>query len=83
MIQIAADQHQLVFARIRPIGVIDREAFPCQVEDVSALAFLKPENSFGAKDFLGSWLSRKFWNLRSDKGSSLWKDSEVNPSMAR
>ena len=63
VIQIATDQHQLVFARIRPIGVIDREAFPCQVEDVSALAFLKPENSFGAKDFLGELVVEKILEL--------------------
>ena len=31
----------------------------------------------------GSWLSRKFWNLRRAKGPSLRKDSDVYPSMAK
>ena len=53
MVEIPANDHQLVFTGPFPIGVVDREAFACQVEDMAPLALLKPKNSLGAKD--GGW----------------------------
>ena len=53
MVEIAANDHQLVFAGPFPIGVIDREAFARQVEHMPPLAFLEPENPLRAKD--GGW----------------------------
>ena len=50
VVEIAADDHQLVFAGAFPIGVIDREALSSQVEDMPPLAFLEPKNPLGAKD---------------------------------
>jgi len=50
VIEIAADDHQLILAGADPVAVIDREAFACQVEDMAPLALVEPENALGAED---------------------------------
>ena len=50
MVEVSANDHQLVFAGSFPIGVIDREAFARQVEHMPPLAFLEPKNPLRAKD---------------------------------
>ena len=82
VVDIAADQHQLIFAITGPVGVVDGKAFACQMEHMAAFAFVEPEDSLGPEPSWGIWLSRKFWNLRNAKGPSLWNDREVKPSMS-
>jgi len=49
VVQVLADQHQLVAAFARPIAVVDREALARQMEDVAPLALLEPEDALGAE----------------------------------
>ena len=54
MIQILTDQDQLIFRFLIPPGIIlQGESLAGEVEDVALGAFLKPQNSFGAKHFAG------------------------------
>ena len=50
MVESTADEHQLVLAGPGPVAVVDRETFARQMEYVTSLAFLEPENSFGSKN---------------------------------
>ena len=49
VLQVTADQHELVFAFTRPVAVIDRKAFSSQMEHMTPLALLEPEDSLGAE----------------------------------
>ena len=50
VVEILADQHQLVLALPRPVAVVDGEAFARQVEHVATLAFVEPEDALGPED---------------------------------
>ena len=50
MVEATADQHQLVLAGSIPVAVIDGEPFAREVEHMTSLAFLEPENSFRPKN---------------------------------
>ena len=52
MLQVTADQHQLVLAFTSPVAVIDGEAFSGQMEHMTALTLLEPKNSLGAEHAL-------------------------------
>ena len=54
VIDVASDQHQLILAFTSPVGVVDREALACEVEDVTSFAFVEPGNPFALKTSAGS-----------------------------
>ena len=83
MVDVAADQHQLILAIAGPVGVIERKSIARQMEHMAAFGLsLNQRIPFARNTSSGICLSRKFWNLRREKGPSLWKDTEVNPSMS-
>ena len=49
VVEIAADDHQLVLARSRPVAVINGEAFARKVKHMSPLAFVEPEDPLGTE----------------------------------
>ena len=53
VIQVAANDYQLVLAFTGPVTVIDREALACQVEHMPAFTFVEPKNAFSPED--GGW----------------------------
>ena len=53
MVDVAADQHQLIFAITGPVGVVDGKPFARQMEHVAAFAFVEPKDSLGSEHFLG------------------------------
>ena len=52
VVDVAADQHQLIFPITGPVGVVDGKAFACQMEHVAAFAFVEPEDSLGPEHLL-------------------------------
>ena len=52
VVDVTANQHQLVLAITGPVGVVDGKAFACQMEHVAAFAFVEPEDSFGPEHLL-------------------------------
>jgi len=53
VVEVAADQDQLVFALPVPVRVIDREAFAGQVKHMAPLTFVEPEDPFGTEHAAG------------------------------
>ena len=49
MIDVASNQNKLVLAFTGPVGVVDRKALPCEMEDMTSFAFVEPENAFGSE----------------------------------
>ena len=53
VVDVTANQHQLVLAIAGPIGVVDGKSFACQMEHVASFAFVEPEDSLGSEHLLG------------------------------
>jgi hypothetical protein len=53
VVEVSADQHELVFAITGPLGVVYGKTFASEVENVTLVAFFEPKNPFGPKHFLG------------------------------
>ena len=69
MVDVAADQHQLILAITGPVGVVDGKAFARQVEHMAAFAFVEPQNSFGSKHFLGHLVVEEVLELAQGEGA--------------
>jgi hypothetical protein len=52
------------------------------VEYMAFGTFFKHIIPFARNTFVGSWLSRKYWNFLIMKGLSLWNEIDVNPSFS-
>jgi hypothetical protein len=50
VIQVLANQHELVFGLTFPLIVVEGKAFATEMKNVPLGAFLKPEDAFGAED---------------------------------
>ena len=68
MVDVPADQHQLILAITGPVGVVDGKAFARQVEHMAAFAFVEPQNSFGSKHFLGHLVVEEVLELAQGEG---------------
>ena len=53
VVDVTANQHQLVLAITGPVGVVDGKSFACQMEHVASFAFVEPEDSLGSEHLLG------------------------------
>ena len=53
VVDVTANQHQLVLAITGPVGVVDGISFACQMEHVASFAFVEPEDSLGSEYLLG------------------------------
>ena len=53
VVDVTANQHQLVLAITGPVGVVDGKPFACQMEHVASFAFVEPEDSLGSEHLLG------------------------------
>ena len=69
MVDVAADQHQLIFALTDPVGVVDGKAFACQMEHMAAFAFVEPQDSLGPKHLLGHLVVEEVLKLAQCEGS--------------
>ena len=68
MIQVASDHHQLVLANTSPIGVVDGKALSSQVEHMTALTLLEPEDPLGAENLLRQLVIEKVLKLAQGEG---------------
>ena len=68
VVDVAADQHQLIFAITGPVGVVDGKAFACQMEHMAAFAFVEPEDSLGPEHLLGHLVVEEVLELAQCKG---------------
>ena len=53
MVEVPADQYELVFAITGPLGVVYGKTFASEVENVTLLTFFEPKNPLGPEHFLG------------------------------
>ena len=49
VVEITADDHQLIFAFTWPLTVVNRESLAGEMEHVAPLTFVEPEDAFGAE----------------------------------
>ena len=68
VVDVAADQHQLIFAITGPVGVVDGKAFACQMEHMAAFAFVEPQDSLGPEHLLGHLVVEEVLELAQCEG---------------
>ena len=69
MVDVAADQHQLILAITGPVGVVDGKAFARQMEQMAAFAFVEPQNSLGPEHFLGHLVVEEVLEFAQGEGA--------------
>lgn len=69
MIQVLANQHQLVLELALPLRIVQRETLAAEVEDMAFGAFIKPENALSPKDRLRQLVVEKMLKLANGKGT--------------
>ena len=52
VVEVSADQHELVFAIPAPFGVVNGKTLASEVKDVSLLALVEPKNALRPEHFL-------------------------------
>ena len=68
VVDVAADQHQLIFAITGPVGVVDGKAFARQMEQMAAFAFVEPKDALGAENLLGHLVVEEVLELAQCEG---------------
>ena len=68
VVDVTANQHQLVLAITGPVGVVDGKAFACQMEHMAAFAFVEPEDSLGPEHLLGHLVVEEVLELAQCEG---------------
>ena len=63
MVDVAADQHQLILSIARPVGVIERKSIARQMEHMAVFAFVEPEDSLGSEHLFGHLVVQKVLEL--------------------
>ena len=69
MVDVAADQHQLILAITGPVGVVDGEALARQMEHMAAFAFVEPQDSLGPEHLLGHLVVEEVLELAQGEGA--------------
>ena len=69
VVDVAADQHQLILAITGPVGVVDGKAFARQMEHMAAFAFVEPQDSFGPEHLLGHLVVEEVLELAQREGA--------------
>ena len=69
MVDIAADQHQLILVITGPVGVVDGKAFARQMEHMAAFAFVEPQDSLGPEHLLGHLVVEEVLELAQGEGA--------------
>ena len=69
MVDVAADQHQLILAITGPVGVVDGKAFARQMEHMAAFAFVEPQDSLGPEHLLGHLVVEEVLELAQREGA--------------
>ena len=82
MVDVAADQNQLILAIAGPVGVIERKSITRQMEHMAVFAFVEPQDSFGPEHLFGHLVVQEVLELAQGEGAITLKDTEVNPSMS-
>ena len=68
MVNLLADQHQLILSVAGPVAVVDREALSGQMEHMTPLTLVEPEDAFGSEDFRRHLVVKKILELSQRKG---------------
>ena len=53
MVEVSADQYELVFSITGPFGVVNGKTLTSEVEDMALLAFVEPKDALCSEYFLG------------------------------
>ena len=53
MVEVSADQYELVFPITGPFGVVNGKTLTSEVEDMALLAFVEPKDALCSEYFLG------------------------------
>ena len=69
VVDVAADQHQLILAITGPVGVVDGKAFARQMEHMAAFAFVEPQDSLGPEHLLGHLVVEEVLELAQGEGA--------------
>ena len=69
VVEVSADQDELVFAITAPFGVINGKTLASEVEDVAFLAFVEPKNALRPEHFLGHLIVEKILKFPQSKRS--------------
>ena len=69
VVDVAADQHQLILAITGPVGVVDGKAFARQMEHMAAFAFVEPQDSLGPEHLLGHLVVEEVLELAQREGA--------------
>ena len=68
MVEVSADQYELVFAITGPFGVVNGKTFASKVENVAPLAFVEPKNPLGPEHLLGQFIVEEILKFPQSKG---------------
>ncbi len=69
VVEVLANEDDLVFGLASPFGVVEGEAFAAEVEDVAFGAFVEPEDAFGAEDGGGKLVVEEVLEFLDGKGA--------------
>lgn len=79
MIEILANEHELVFGLTLPLIIIQGKALAAEVEDMPLGAFVKPENAFGPENILRQLIVEEVLELTDGKGAIALKRNRGKP----
>jgi hypothetical protein len=79
VIQVLANQHQLIFGGTFPLVVIQGKALTTEVEDMAFGAFVKPENSLRPKHRLRQLVIEEMLKLANGEGALAGKGQRRKP----
>ena len=67
VVEVSADQYELVFAITGPFGVVNGKTLTSEVEDMALLAFVEPKNALRPEHFLGHLIVEKILKFPQSK----------------
>ena len=79
MVEVLANEHQLIFGGTFPFIVIQGKALAAEVENVALGAFLKPEDALGPKDRFRQLIIEEILKLANGKGAIAGKGEGGEP----
>jgi hypothetical protein len=68
VVEVSADQHELIFSITRPFGVVNGKTLASEVEDVAFLAFVEPKNALRPEHFLRHLIVEEILKFPQSKG---------------
>ena len=69
VVDVAADQNQLILAITGPVGVIERKSITRQMEHMAVFAFLEPEDSLCSEHLFGHLVVQEVLEFAQGEGA--------------